>query len=134
MQTSALNAAFMWRKDTVPETTDKKVKTEAETINKRLDKIDEWLADGSLGVKLYQILSGSVRGPDNGIGKSIATNRLRRTCFPKTCANGNTGMCSDVGTPEVPTDSGASSHYKGHVMNAISYLKQIGRIGATPKV
>lgn len=93
----------------------------AETLNKRLDKIDEWLADGSTGVYLYQILSGSVRGPDNGMGKNNATNRLRKICFPKTCNTHNTGMCHAEGMPAL--DAGVLSHYAGHVSSAISYLQ-----------
>ena len=94
-------------------------------INDRLDKIDKWLADGGDGVALYQILSGSVRGPDNGQGKSNATNRLRYTCFPVTCRTHNTGMCSNEGVPSI--DSGVLSHYASHTGMAIGYLKEIKR-------
>jgi hypothetical protein len=99
----------------------------AEIINKRLDKLDDWLADPENGLQLYQILSGSLRGPDNGAAKNNTTMRLRRICFPKTCKQGNTGMMSTDGVPSFVGTTGALDHFVGHVNQAISYLQQAGR-------
>lgn len=104
----------------------------ADVIKKRLAKLDEWLADGQDGLALYQILSGSVRGPDDGMHKGETTMHLRRICFPKTCSNGNTGMMSNSagsGTPGF-SGTGGSGHFRGHVNQAISYLSQAGLIPA----
>lgn len=107
-------------------------KTHADTLNARLDQLDAWLADPEIGIALYQILSGSVRGPDDGQGKSATTMNLRRICFPQTCRHGNTGMMSNSlpseGLP-TPTWSGltVSHHFKGHVQQAVNYLQACGR-------
>lgn len=100
-------------------------------MNRRIDQIDVWLADPSLGIKLYQILSGAVRGPDDGVSKHGTTMNLRRICFPLTCKNGHTGMMSNIipqgGLKGLTWSSGGSSHFKGHVLQAEQYLHECGR-------
>lgn len=122
---SVMNSAFQWNYANSSEEKQGMTAESIKKINDRLDKIDKWLANGHDGVVLYQILSGSVRGPDNGQGKSNATNKLRRTCFPVTCRTNNTGMCHNEGVPSV--DSGVLGHYASHTGMAIDYLKQIKR-------
>lgn len=102
----------------------------AAKINKWLDMVDEAMADPQGGSQFYQILSGSVRGPDTGTGKENTTMRLRRICFPKTCSSGNTGMMSSAGVPSLQAGNG-TGHFQGHVGQAISYLQGIGRWPAT---
>lgn len=98
------------------------------TVEQCLAEIDAMIADEG-GEALYQILSGSLRGPDNGVGKQAVTMRLRRIAFPKTCARGTTGMMNCDGKPENPHSvPGVLSHYAGHTAQAIHYLTQIGRI------
>lgn len=95
-------------------------------INKMLDKLDTFLSTHPQAEALYQILSGSLRGPDNGVGKSCNTMRLRYRALPRTCTTGHTGMMwSKEGEPEHGTSE--LSHYSGHTSQAMGYLKMIDR-------
>lgn len=98
----------------------------AARVNKMLDKLDEFLATDPQAEACYQILSGSVRGPDDHALKSVTTMRLREAVFPKTCSSGHTGMMHTSGTPELPSEGGLQ-HFRGHVGQAIHYLKEIQR-------
>lgn len=101
-------------------------------LNERLDQIDKWLSEGN-GEALYQILSGSLRGPDDGTGKGQVTMNLRPIAFPRTCTIGHTGMMHNqtqtAQYPDVEASSAKSSHYRGHTQQATSYLKAADRIG-----
>lgn len=98
----------------------------AARINKMLDQLDTFLATDPHAEACYQILSGSVRGPDNNELKSVTTMRLREAVFPKTCSSGHTGMMHCSGTPELPP-TGGLQHFRGHVGQAIHFLKEIQR-------
>lgn len=101
-------------------------------LNERLDIIDGWLAESG-GEALYQILSGSLRGPDDGTGKAQVTQNLRPIAFPRTCTIGHTGMMHNPAQsavyPDVEGSSAKSSHYRGHTQQAVSYMKAADRIG-----